>query len=135
LSRVRSSLKSLQTLITSSFVGDSPVARTLRKNSVNSSFLVLTASTSRPLSLRVLRRKAETCLRVSRRWAAFFSRDFWPSKVDGRRFGKSFRATGRRNSAKGTMMKTENGTSRPRSWTVRCSCKETNQYLDHHKTC
>ena len=115
LSSVRSSLKILHTLMTSSLVGESPVALTFLKKSVNSSFLVLTAETGRPLSRSVFLRKEDTCLRVARRSAALLSFDFWPSYVDGRRFGKSLSATGSSNSAKGTITKTEKGTSRPRS--------------------
>ena len=43
-------------------------------------------------------------------------------KVDGSIPGNSFKATGRRNSMKGTRMNTENGTRRNRSDTVRTSC-------------
>lgn len=44
--------------------------------------------------------------------------------------GKSFRATGRRNSMNGTMMKTEKGTSLNRSEAVRVNCiKERTRYV------
>jgi hypothetical protein len=43
-------------------------------------------------------------------------------KVEGSMPGKSLRARGRSSSMKGTMMKTEKGTRRNRSDTVRTSC-------------
>lgn len=88
---------------------------TLRKNSANSSFWALAAATGKPVSFSVCRRKLLTSLRVARKLVALASLLFCPSYVLGSRLGKSFKATGRRNSAKGTMTKTENGTSRPRS--------------------
>jgi len=47
---------------------------------------------------------------MSERTAAYLS-----SKVDGSILGKSFNATGRRNSMNGTMMKTENGIRQSKS--------------------
>lgn len=46
------------------------------------------------------------------------------SNVEGNIFGKSLSATGRRSSMNGTMMNTEKGTSRNRSWVVRFSWKK-----------
>lgn len=48
----------------------------------------------------------------------------WVSNVDGSMLGKSFTATGRRNSMKGTTTKTRKGTRRKRSAQIRRNCKE-----------
>ena len=53
---------------------------------------------------------------VNKRTAANLS-----SNVDGNIFGKSFKATGSKNSMKGTMTKTEKGIKRRRSLVVRLS--------------
>ena len=79
LSRVKSSLKILQTLMTSSVEGDSPVLLIFLKNSPNSSFRTVAAVTGRPVSFSVFFRKLETSFRVELRLSALFSRTFGPS--------------------------------------------------------
>ncbi|RCI13063.1 hypothetical protein L249_0659, partial [Ophiocordyceps polyrhachis-furcata BCC 54312] len=76
LSSVTSSRKTLQTRITSSRVGVSPVDRTLRKKLANSSLCAVAALRGRPVSLSVCLRNALTSLRVDRRRLALASFDF-----------------------------------------------------------
>lgn len=94
---------------------------TFRKNSVNSSFCAFAGLTGNPVSLRVLRKRLLTSFLVALKFFAFASLDFCPSYVLGSRLGNSLSATGKSNSANGTMTKTEKGTKRPRSCTVRRS--------------
>ena len=50
----------------------------------------------------------------------------WEVKVDGSMPGKSLRARGKSSSMKGTTMKTEKGTRRNKSDTVRTNCLQDN---------
>lgn len=93
---------------------------TLRKNCLNSS-LFTTLSAFRPDSRTVSCKNLAISIRTRSSLRCFSAAARSPSKVLGSMFGKSRRATGRRNSMKGTMTKTENGSRRRRSVVVRLS--------------
>lgn len=118
LSRVRSSEKSLATFRISSGEGVSPVERTLRKNSLNSSDATIFSSPLSPVSRRVSCRNFAISSRTRKSFRCFSSAANLSSNVEGSILGKSLMATGRSSSMNGTITKTENGMSRNRSVVV-----------------